>query len=88
MTGPGALLDSTLTALYASICAEGGEPHWETKRSAEARSCLAPGVNSIQLLWQQDEWRVLSLLWGEEIEEQPLDVQQLLAAERAHVRVP
>jgi hypothetical protein len=154
MTGRGALLDSTLKDLYASISfAEGGEPQWqrmervfhpharltritpegiehfdlqgframalemfdcgvytsffeieiarraclfgalahvlsiyETKRSAEARSCLARGVNSIQLLWQQDEWRVLSLLWDEEGQEQPLEVQRLLEMERAHAR--
>jgi len=122
MTGPGALLDSTLRALYTSISfAEGGEPHWARMEqvfhpqarltrvtpegveyfdlrdfkamalemlSADARSCLARGVNSIQLLWQQGAWRVLSLLWDEETREQTLDVQQLFETERACVREP
>jgi hypothetical protein len=54
---------------------------YETKRSPDARSSLARGVNSIQLLWEQGSWRVLSLMWDESTPGNPLDIQQLLATE-------
>ncbi len=54
---------------------------YETKRSPIARGCLARGVNSIQLLWNGQSWRVLSLLWDEETERNPLDLRQVFDKE-------
>jgi hypothetical protein len=54
---------------------------YETKRSPDAASCLARGVNSIQLLWEGSSWRVLSLLWDEATPGKRLDIHQLLATE-------
>ncbi len=54
---------------------------YETKRSPIANGCLARGVNSIQLLWNGQSWRVLSLLWDEETEGNPLDLRQVFDKE-------
>ena len=54
---------------------------YETKRSPAAVSCLARGVNSIQLIWMDNSWQVLSLLWDEATADHPLDIHQLFAAE-------
>jgi hypothetical protein len=54
---------------------------YETRGRADASSCLARGVNSIQLLWDGRSWRVLSLLWDEETERSRLDVPQLFTEE-------
>jgi hypothetical protein len=39
---------------------------FETKRDPAARACLSRGVNSLQLVREQDAWRVLSLCWDDE----------------------
>jgi hypothetical protein len=39
---------------------------YETRRDPEARACLGRGVNSLQLVRENDAWRVLSLCWDEE----------------------
>jgi len=54
---------------------------YETKRNLTASGFLARGVNSIQLLWAGESWRVLSLLWDEETEKNPLDLNQVFASE-------
>jgi hypothetical protein len=54
---------------------------YETKRSPGASSCLARGVNSIQLLWEGSSWLVLSLLWDEATPGNPLDLRDVLATE-------
>lgn len=54
---------------------------YETRRSPNAVGYLARGVNSIQLLWDGTSWRVLSLLWDEETERTPFDLQQIFASE-------
>jgi hypothetical protein len=54
---------------------------YQTKGSPRASSCLARGVNSIQLLWAGSSWQVLSLLWDEATPGNPLDMQQLFATE-------
>jgi hypothetical protein len=54
---------------------------YETKRSPDASSCLARGVNSIQLLWEGSSWFVLSLLWDEATPGDPLDMHQLFGTE-------
>lgn len=57
---------------------------YETKRSAEAIGYLARGVNSIQLVWDGDAWRVLSLLWDEATELLPLDIHGAFRSEVLH----
>jgi hypothetical protein len=39
--------------------------HYETRRNKSARDALGAGVNSIQLIREDDAWRVLGLLWDE-----------------------
>jgi len=39
---------------------------YETRRDPEARACLGRGINSLQLVLENDAWRVLSLCWDEE----------------------
>jgi hypothetical protein len=38
---------------------------YETKRSEKAASVLGRGINSIQLMWNGEAWRIVSLLWDE-----------------------
>jgi hypothetical protein len=38
---------------------------YETRRNKHARDALGRGVNSIQLIRENDTWRVLGLLWDE-----------------------
>jgi hypothetical protein len=38
---------------------------YQTKRSREALASLGHGINSIQLLWTDDQWLVVSLIWDE-----------------------
>lgn len=57
---------------------------YETKRSAIAAGCLGRGVNSIQLLWADDSWRVLSLLWDEETSSNPLGFHDVFKSEVVH----
>jgi hypothetical protein len=57
---------------------------YETKRSATAARCLGRGVNSIQLLWSGDSWRVLSLLWDEETSSNPLGLHDVFKSEVVH----
>ncbi len=39
---------------------------YETRRHPHARACLGRGVNSVQLVRENGEWRVLSLCWDED----------------------
>jgi hypothetical protein len=39
---------------------------YETRRDPAARACFARGVNSLQLVRENDAWRVLSLCWDDE----------------------
>jgi rhomboid family GlyGly-CTERM serine protease len=39
--------------------------HYETRRNRNARDALGRGVNSIQLIREENAWRVLGLLWDE-----------------------
>jgi hypothetical protein len=54
---------------------------YETKCSPNASSCLARGVNSIQLLWSGSSWQVLSLLWDEAAPGHPIDMEELFVTE-------
>ena len=51
---------------------------YETRRAPEARACLGRGVNSLQLVRENDAWRVLSLCWDEEALKER-DVRALVA---------
>jgi hypothetical protein len=53
---------------------------YETKRSPHAVTYLTRGVNSIQLLRSEATWQVLSLLWDEETNANPVDLTRLFAA--------
>jgi hypothetical protein len=53
---------------------------YETRRSPQAVSCLARGVNSIQLLWDGKCWRVLNLSW-DEASPRSFDLEQVFADE-------
>jgi hypothetical protein len=57
---------------------------YETKRNAMAAGYLGRGVNSIQLLWAGDSWRVLSLLWDEETSSNPLGFHDVFKSEVVH----
>jgi hypothetical protein len=54
---------------------------YETKRSPDALSCLAWGVNSIQLLWEGTSWHVLNLLWDEAAQGEQIDIPRLFQKE-------
>ena len=54
---------------------------YETKTTPKASSFLARGVNSIQMLWERDSWRVVSLLWDEEKENVPINLEYIFAGE-------
>jgi hypothetical protein len=47
---------------------------YETRRNKDAREALGRGVNSIQLIREQDTWRVLGLLWDETRADAKLDI--------------
>lgn len=48
---------------------------YETRRNATAREPLGRGVNSIQLVRDAGEWRVIALLWDETHADRQLDIQ-------------
>jgi hypothetical protein len=54
--------------------------HYETRRNRDAREPLGRGVNSIQLIRENDGWRVLGLLWDERHADSLLDFPDALAA--------
>jgi len=54
---------------------------YETRRDPAARACLSRGINSLQLVRENDAWRVLSLCWDEEALKES-DVRELLVGGR------
>jgi hypothetical protein len=54
---------------------------YETRRSPHAASFIARGVNSIQLLWNRNAWRVLNLSWDEETPGESFNLEQVFAEE-------
>lgn len=54
---------------------------YETRRDPEARACLGRGINSLQLVRENDGWRVLSLCWDEEALRER-DVRALIGGDR------
>ena len=59
---------------------------YETRQSRGAREPFARGVNSLQLIREQGEWKVLSLFWDEERTDNPLALPALF--DRGDVRCP
>lgn len=51
---------------YESLREPGGEP-------------FTRGINSLQLLWDEERWWILSILWDEESEAQPIPVEYLVS---------
>jgi hypothetical protein len=51
---------------------------YETRRNKDAREALGRGVNSIQLVREGDDWRVLGLLWDEAHADPKLEVENVL----------
>lgn len=58
---------------------------YETKQTPQAREPLSRGVNSLQLIREDGEWKVLSLFWDEERVDNPLALRNLfeMGGERA-----
>ncbi len=54
---------------------------YETKSSERARHAFGHGVNSIQLIRDGREWRILSLFWDERASAEPLALENVLASE-------
>ena len=50
---------------------------YETKQSEHASEPLSRGVNSIQLILEDGDWKVLSLFWDEEQPKNPLFLDRL-----------
>jgi hypothetical protein len=50
---------------------------YETKQTPYSSEPFARGVNSLQLICEDDEWKVLSLFWDEERLDNPLALRNL-----------
>ena len=59
---------------------------YETRQSRNATKPFARGVNSLQLIREQGEWKVLSLFWDEERADNPLTLRALF--DRGEERCP
>jgi hypothetical protein len=59
---------------------------YETRRNRGAREALGRGVNSIQLVRENDSWRVLGLLWDETHADSYLGFVNSPAGGHAHVQ--
>ena len=57
---------------------------YETRRSPVAKEPFARGVNSLQLIREQGEWKVLSLAWDEERIDNPLSLKHLFDTKEKH----
>lgn|SRR6478736_7878803 len=57
---------------------------YETRCNRASRDALNRGVNSIQLVLEDEEWRVVGLLWDETHAHPELDVSRLLGGEEGH----
>ena len=59
---------------------------YETRQSQGAREPFARGVNSLQLVKEQGDWKVLSLFWDEERVDNPLALQALFDPREAETK--
>jgi len=57
---------------------------YETRHSPTALEPFARGVNSLQLIREQNEWKVLSLFWDEERVDNPLKINTLFEPGEAY----
>jgi hypothetical protein len=60
---------------------------YETRHSPSALEPFARGVNSLQLIREDDGWKVLSLFWDEERVDNPLELRTLFDIGESHVQV-
>lgn len=60
---------------------------YETRRSPAAKEPFARGVNSLQLIKEQGEWKVLSLAWDEERVDNPLTLSNLFTTKDEHGQI-
>jgi hypothetical protein len=56
---------------------------YESKENRSAELPFARGINSLQLIREPDGWKVLSLLWDEERDDNPLALNELFGPESA-----
>ena len=57
---------------------------YETRHSPNALEPFARGVNSLQLIREDDQWKVLSLFWDEERGDNPLELKTLFETGASH----
>jgi hypothetical protein len=57
---------------------------YETRHSPSATEPFARGVNSLQLIREDDGWKVLSLFWDEERLDNPLELENLFNPGETH----
>ncbi len=60
---------------------------YETRHSPDAIEPFARGVNSLQLIKEEETWKVLSLFWDEERVDNALDLKALLGKGEKHVQI-
>ena len=60
---------------------------YETRHSPSALEPFARGVNSLQLIREDDGWKVLSLFWDEERIDNPLELRDLFDSGESHAQI-
>jgi len=60
---------------------------YETRHAPSASEPFARGVNSLQLIREDDSWKVLSLFWDEERVDNPLELRSLFDSGETHVQI-
>lgn len=60
---------------------------YETRRDPSAAEPFARGVNSLQLIREDEAWKVLSLFWDEERVDNPLELRNLFDHGEKHVQI-
>lgn len=60
---------------------------YETRHNPSAAEPFARGVNSLQLIREDEAWKVLSLFWDEERVDNPLELRSLFDAGGKYVQI-
>jgi len=60
---------------------------YETRHNPSASEPFARGVNSLQLIREDETWKVLSLFWDEERVDNPLELRSLFDSGETHVQI-
>jgi len=60
---------------------------YESRHDPSALEPFARGVNSLQLIREDDGWKVLSLFWDEERVDNPLELRTLFERGEKHVQI-